>query len=253
MSLGSTVEDKATEYAEYDAKDMSREFEDLAGKVKEILTDSDSPGSDTAISGIQAYLDLIKFKKEDIERVKDLQSVIEFLRKYWNYQRYHLLEKLVNQFSSKQAQAEMQKFIDKFGIYQATTTLGEFIPLTQGEGSPDCENLVHATVEGDPSTTKNPPFMKSFKIKLESKWATCTLRDADNLLVNLLPDTVSHEVVWSSAAYRTKENSVWLEYLVSPTVVELLNKVMEIRRKNMRSMGVLCVQVDDHDFKPEVS
>ena len=258
---GSLTQKQAEGDTNYDAKDMIIKFEDLAGNVEELLTNPDSSGTesgitDTAVSGIQAYLHLIKFKAEDIEKVEDLHSGIELLRQYWNYQRYHLLEKVINQFSSETAHTKMEEFINHFSMFQATTTLGDFVPSIRLEGSSDGEKPVRATLEEDPPipTAKNPPFMNSFKIKFESKWATCTLRDADNILLNLLPDTVSREFVWSSVAYREEENhAVCLEYLVSPTVVELLSKEMKKRTKSMCYMGILCVQVDSDEFKPEVS
>ena len=233
---------------EFDAKDMHIRFETLAGKVENMLTISDSSNTesgstrrntDAVVSGIRAYLHLITFKDEHIQEMTDLASVIKILRQYLNYQRYHLLEKVIFQFGSKKAQSEMkEEFIDTFSKYQATTLLGAFV----------------LSLKRDPpnSAVKNPPFACSLKIMLESKWATCTLRDVENLLVNLLPDTVGREFVWFSTAYPAAEDTlVCLEYLVLPTVIELLRKEMKMRKQTLRSMGIHCVQVDS--FKTEVS
>ena len=231
-------------------------FENLAGKAEEMLSIPDSSDTesgstrrdaDAVVSGIRAYLHLIRFKDEEIQEITNLHSVIEILRQYLNYQRYHLLEKVIVQFGSGEAQTEMKQFIGQFSMYQATTLLGNFVPP---ERSPDEHQLIS---EGNPpnSAAKKPPFMNSFKIVLESKWATCTLTDAENLLVNLLPDTVSREFVWFSTAYRAEENSVCLEYLVSPAVIELLGNEMETRKQTLSSMGVHCVHVDSTVFKTE--
>ena len=233
---------------------MRRGFERLAGELEKMFTIPDSAdtesgstrrNTDAVVSGIRAYLHLIGFKDEDIQEITDLHSVVEILRQYLNYQRYHLLEKVIFQFGSKEAQSEMRAFTEQFSEYQETTSLGNFVPLTP---PPDDD---HSKSEGDPPNiaVKKPPFMHSFKIMLEIKWATCTLRDAENLLVNLLPDTVGREFVWYSTAYRPEDNSVCLEYLVSPTVVELLGKEMEMRKQTLRSMGIHCVYVDSTVFE----
>ena len=276
FKTASLTQKKTEKCAKYNAKYMHRGFEELAGKVEKMLTTPDSSDTessntprtaDAVVSGIRAYLHLIGFKDEDnIQEITDLHSVIVFLRQYLNYQRYHLLEKVIFQFGSKEAQSEMKGFIDQFSEYQETTSLGNFAPLTQPERSPDDH---HSTSEGDPAAkqppddhhstsdgnpaAKQPPFMNSFKIVLESKWATCTLRDAESLLVNLLPDTVSREFVWYSTAYRAEENSVCLEYLFPPAVIELLRKEMEMRKQTLRSMGIHCVQVDSKFFRTAVS
>ena len=235
---------------------MHSEFENLSGDLEKMLTNpgpsdtqSGSTGrnTDEVVSGIRACLHLIGFKDEDIQEIRDLHSVIKILRQYLNYQRYHLLEKVVFQFGSEEARSEMRKFIEKFSDYQVTSLLGNFVPLTQ---SPDGD---HSTPEEKPLNLleRKPAFMNSFKIELESKWATCTLTDAENLLVNLLPDTVGREFVWFSKANRAEENSVCLEYLVSPAVIELLGKEMKMRKQTLSSMGVHCVHVDSTVFKTD--
>ena len=250
---------KTDECAKYNAKFMHRQFEVLAGKVEKMLTNPDFSDTesgystrrdpDAVVSGIRAWLHLIGFQEKDIQQSTNLHSVIEILRQYLNYQRYHLLEKVIFQFCDKKAQDEMKEFIDQFSEYQATTSLGNFVPSKQHP------NDGHLTSEGDPPdiAAKKPAFMNSFKIVLESKWATCTLMDAENLLVNLLPDTVSREFVWFSKADRAEENSVCLEYLVSPAVIELLGNEMETRKQTLSSMGIHCVHVDSKIFKTAVS
>ena len=126
-------------------------------------------------------------------------------------------------------------------------------PVTQMEGSPECIIPTHVTLVGEPPV-QYPPFMRTFKINLESTWATCTLRDAENLLVNLLPDTVSRDFVWSSRTYRAEGNSWCLEYVVSPLVAEAINDELVTKSENMSSMGILGVQVDGFGVvEPKVS
>ena len=281
LPLGSQWETRTTthkqveEHANYSANDMSRMFDDLAGKMEEILSNPDPSDtevteqdttawvteSDEAVSQIQAYLQLIRFNEEDIEQIKDLPSVFKFLCQYWNYQRCHLLKKVVDQFNSEKAQTEMQRFLDHFKEYQTTTKLGYFAPAAQAEapraepaeGLPEDTNPAHETLEGAPS--KIAPFMKTFKVKLQCAWADCTLWDADNLLENLLPNTVSREFVWFSRAYRAEENSVCLEYVISPSVSKVLQHEMEMKKENMplSSMGIIGVQVDGLEIEQMVS
>ena len=268
---------KIEEPSNFSSEDVSLMFDNLAGNMEKLLSNpdnSDTEGdttswiteSDQAVSEIQSYLQLIRFDEDQIQKLNHISSVFKFLSQYWNHQRCHLLKKVVDQFSSENARKEMQTFLKQFKEYQSTTTLGYFAPATEAEAPqaepvalaeelPENVNSAHATLEGiSPKPVKYPPFMKTFKIKLQSTWAMCTLRDAGNLLDNLLPDTVSHEFVWFSRAYRTEENSVCLEYVISPSVFDVLHHEMEMKAESMllSSMAIISINIDGLDIERKV-
>jgi len=268
------VDKQIEEHPKYSSEDVSIMFDNLTESMEKILSNPDAEHdttswnteSDQAVSEIQSYLQLIRFDEDQIQNIKHIPSVFKFLSQYWNHQRCHLLKKVVDQFSSENARKEMQTFLKQFKEYQSTTTLGYFAPATEAEAPqaepvtlaeelPESVNSAHATLEGiSPKPVKYPPFMKTFKIKLQSTWAMCTLRDAENLLDNLLPDTVSQEFVWFSRAYRAEENSVCLEYVISPSVFDVLHHEMEMKVESMllSSMGIISVHIDGLEVKRKV-
>lgn len=275
------VDKQIEEPPKYSSEDVSIRFDNLTESMEKILSNPDAEHdttswnteSDQAVSEIQSYLQLIRFDEDQIQKLNHISSVFKFLSQYWNHQRCHLLKKIVDQFNSENAREKMQtflkqfkEFLEQFKNYQSTTTLGYFAPATEAEAPhaepvalaeelPENVNSAHATLEGNsPKPVKYPPFMKTFKIKLQSTWATCTLRDAENLLENLLPDTVSQEFVWFSRAYRAEENSVCLEYVISPSVFDVLHHEMEMKVESMllSSMGIISVHIDGLEVKRKV-
>ena len=270
----SLVHKQTEEPPKYSSEYVSTKFDNLAGRMEKLLSNPDpsEAGQDTtssiteadqAVSEIQSYLHLIRFDNDQIQTIQHIPSVFKFLSQYWNYQRCHLLKKVVDQFESQKASTEMHEFLVEFKGYQSTTKLGSFAPATEAE-APQAEsaeglqenvNPAPATLEGaHPKPVKYPPFMKTFKIKLQSTWAMCTLRDAENLLENLLPDTISLEFVWFSRAYRAEENSVCLEYMISPSVLDVLHPEMEMKVESMllSSMGIISVHIDGLEVENKV-
>ena len=239
-----------TKPALVDTNEMQRRFTALIGKVQPLLDTPDADptesasesvstsesATDTSVSECQAYLDLIDFPEEETDNISDLQSLFKLLTPYLDFQRFYILEMIVGQFKSEKAREKTHKYRDLLNTYQSQVNLGKF---------------VLAIVTRTPPA--NPPFMRPFSLQLESKWATCTIQDLENLLTRLLPKSIGHTFVWfCNAIQAADDNSICLNYIVSPSVVEILKEEAEKEQGILRSAGVLRLSIDGTDIKSMV-
>lgn len=231
-----------TKPALVDTNEMQRRFAALIDKVQPLLATPDAiptesasesvstseSATDTSVSECQAYLDLIDFPEEETDNISDLQSLFKLLTPYLDFQRFHILEMIVGQFKSEKARQKTLKYHGLLDTYQSQVNLGKFV--------------LAIAIRTPPA---NPPFMRPFSLQLESKWATCTLQDLENLLTRLLPKSIGHTFVWfCNASQVTDDNSIYLNYIVSPSVVEILKEEAEKKQGILRSAGVLRLSID---------
>ena len=230
---------------------MQRWFTTFMEKMRSLLivpnADLVSTGesaTDTSISKCKAYLHLIDFPQEEMDNISDPQSLFELLMPYLNFQRFHVLEMIVGQFTSEKVNkyhAELEKAtkkVDKYRAklekYQSQVKLGKFVL-----------NMVTPPI--------NPPFMRPFGLQLESKWTTCTVQDLEKLLTQILPKSIDHTFVWFCKASQVpSDNSICLDYVVSPSVVEMLKEEAERKQPILKSAGILRLSVNGTDIKPKV-
>ena len=239
-----------TKPALVDTNEMQRRFTALIDKVQPLLDTPDADptesatesvttsesATDTSVSECLAYLDLIDFPEEETDSISDLPSLFKLLTPYLDFQRFYILEMIVGQFKSQKAREKTQKYRDLLNTYQSQVNLGKF---------------VLAIVTRTPPA--NPPFMRPFSLQLESKWATCTIQDLENLLTRLLPKSIGHTFVWfCNASQAADDNSICLNYIVSPSVVEILKEEAEKEQGILRSAGVLRLSIDGTDIKSMV-
>ena len=225
---------------------MQQRFTVLINKVQPILATSDANPTatistshsdiDTSIGDCIACLHLIDFSQEETNNISDVQSLLDFVVPYLDFQRFHILEMIVGQFKSEKARESTQKYRDLLNNYQSQVNLGKF---------------VLAIVMRTPPA--NPPFMRPFSLQLESKWATCTIQDLENLLTQILPKSVGHIFVWFYKAHQVAhDNSICLDYIISPSIVEILKNEAERKQDILRSAGVLSISIDGTNFRPKV-
>ena len=226
---------------------MHRRFTKLIDKVQPLLATPDTDptescttnesATDTSVSECQAYLHLIDFPPEETERIADLPSLFKLLTPYLNFQRFHIFEMIIGRFKSAEAREKTQKYREEhLDVYQAHVKLGRF-----------------ALASDKQSPAVNPPFMRSFSLRLESKWATCTVQDLERLLTCLLPKSIGYTFVWFCKVYQVADdNSICLEYIVSPSVVDILTEEAEKKRGILRSAGILSLHVDGTPIRPKV-
>ena len=228
-----------------DANEMQRKFAEFIDDVQPLLATPDTEPTesittsksvtDTSVSECLAYLHLIDFDQKDTESISDLQSLFELLLPYVSFQRFHILEMIVGHFKSKRARDTTQKYHDLLKAYQSQVNLGNFV-----------QSVAKQTLQ------QNPPFMRTFRLQLESQWATCTLQDLEELLIRILPKSIGHTFVWFCKASQLDDNSIRLDYIVSPSVVELLNGEAKRKRGILRSAGILGLSIDGANFTPKV-
>ena len=230
-----------TKPALLDANVMERWFTTFMEKMRSLLktpsADLDSTGesaTDTSISKCKAYLHLIDFPQEEMDKISDPQSLFELLMPYLNFQRFHVLEMIIGQFRSDKATSIIQKYHGRLDTYQSQVKLGKFVL-----------DMVTPPI--------NPPFMRPFGLQLESKWATCTVQDLQKLLVQILPKSIGNTFVWFCKASQVpSDNSICLDYVVSPSVVEMLKEEAERKQPILKSAGILMLSVNGTDIKPKV-
>ena len=221
---------------------MQRRFKKLVHKVEPLLArpyaDPTEPGIsaiDTSVNECNSYLNLIEFPQEDMINVSDLQSLFNLLMPYLNFQRFHILEMIVDQFKSAKAGTKMSKYRNLLNKYRSQVNLGQFVLATAMQ-----------------TPLASPPFMRPFSLQLESKWATCTIQDLEILLARILPNSIAFTFVWFCNAIQVpKYNSISLEYVVSPSVVEILREEAEKKQGILRCAGILRICVDGASI-PEV-
>lgn len=230
-----------------DEDEMHRKFAALINKVEPLLTTPDTDptescstsesATDTSVSECQAYLHLIDFPPEETESITDLPSLFKLLTPYLNFQRFHIFEMIVAQFKSARAKEKTQKYREELlNVYQAHVKLGRFA-LASEKHSP----------------AVNPPFMRPFSLRLESKWATCVIQDLERLLTCLLPKSIGYTFVWFCRAYQVADdNSICLEYIVSPSVVDILTEDARKKSGILRSAGILSLNIDGTLITPKV-
>lgn len=245
-----TTEEQQTEAetkpALMDANDLQRKFSALIDKVQPLLSTSDAEptesinpnesATDTSVSECKAYLHLIDFDQDELDRsISDPQSLFNLLTQYLSFQRFHILEMIVGQFKSERAREKMQKYRDLLDEYQSQVNLGKFIQAIKTQIPPE-----------------NPLFMRKFSIQLESQWVTCTVQDLENLLTQILPKSIGFTFVWFCKASQGVDNSISLDYIVSPSVWEILKKEAQKKQGILRSAGVLSICIDGTDFRTKV-
>ena len=235
-----------TKPALVDTNEMQRRFTALIDKVQPLLDTPDAEptewfstgesATDTSVSECKAYLHLIDFDQEDTESISDLQSLFKLLIPYMNFQRFHILEAIVHQFKSAKARRKTQKYRDLLNAYQSTVNLGRFVQAVTRQSPPE-----------------NPPFMRPFSLQLESKWATCTIKDLESLLVRILPKSIGYTFMWFCKARQIPDdNSIYLDYIVPPSVLDMLQKEAERKQGILRSAGVLSIHIDGTDISSKV-
>lgn len=224
-----------TKPALVDTNEMQRRFAALIEKVLPLFSTGESD-TDTSVSECKAYLDLIDFDQEDTESISDLQSLFELLIPYMNFQRFHIFEAIVHQFRSEKATRKTQKYRDLLNAYQSRVNLGRFVRAVKTQIPPE-----------------NPPFMRPFSLQLESRWVTCTIEDLQNLLGRILPKSIGHTFVWFCKARQVPDdNSIYLDYIVPPSVLEMLQKEAERKQGILRSAGILSIRIDGTDISSKV-
>ena len=226
-----------------DTDEMQQKFTGLIDKVQLLLATPDADptepvstsksATDISVNECKAYLDLIEF---DTESISDLQSLFKLLIPYINFRRFHILEAIVGQFKSAKAKQEMQKYRALLNAYQSSVDLGRFVHAIKRQTAPE-----------------NPAFMRHFSLQLESKWATCAIEDLENLLVQILPKSIGYTFVWFCNAHQfLNDNSIRLDYIVPPFMVENLRNVAERKKGILRSAGVLSICIDGTYIEPKV-
>ena len=192
--------------------------------------------TDTSVSECKAYLHLIDFPEEERDNISDPQSLFKLLMPYLDFQRFYILEMIVGQFKSDKARKKIQNYRGLLSTYQSLN-LGKFVLAIALRNAP-----------------LNPPFMRPFTLQLESKWATCTIQDVENLLNRILPKSIGHTFVWfCSASQAADDNSISLDYVVSPSVVDILKKEAKRKQGILESAGILRLSIDGTDLsKPKV-
>ena len=229
-----------------DANDMQRKFLTLIDKVQPLLstpdaepTESDNTSesaTDTSVSECKAYLHLIDFDQDELDRnISDPESLFKMLTQYLNFQRFHILEMIVGQFKSEGARKKMLKYRALLDEYQTQVNLGKFIQAIKTQTPPE-----------------SPNFMRKFSLYLESQWVTCTVQDLENLLTQILPKSIGFTFVWFCRASQGVDNSICLDYIVSPSVWEILKKEAQKNQGILKSAGVLSICIDGTDFRSEV-
>lgn len=192
--------------------------------------------TDTSVSECKAYLNLIDFDKDELDRnVSDPKSLLQLLRPYLSFQRFHILKMIVGQFKSKKAEKKMNKYHDLLNSYQSVVNVGRFVQAITTQSPPE-----------------NPDFMTKFSLYLESQWAKCKVQDLENLLTQILPKSIGYTFVWFCKANREGDNSICLDYVVSPSVWEILKDEAEKKQGVLRSAGILKIHIDGTDIRPKV-
>ena len=240
--------------APVNANDLQRKFTALIDKVQPLLATPDADptesvstsesATDTSINKCQAYLHLINFPQEQIDKISDPQSLFRLLTQYLNFQRFHVLEMIVGLFKNEEAKRKTQKYHDVLKVYQSQVDLGTFVQAIEMQTHPD-----NPTRE----CTINPTFMRPFSLQLESKWATCSIKDLKRLLTRLLPKSISRSFVWFCKASRVPDdNSISLEYVVPLSIVDNIQKEAKKKQGVLGSAGILKLSIDDDHFRPKV-
>ena len=229
-------QDSELDDEQLNTQQMIRKFHDLTQKLEDSLAKSETNGkaTDEGISGCQAYLRLIDFSEQDVEKVTDISSLFKMLEDYLNFHRYHLLEMVVSQFDCSEAQQRLSEFLEKFRKYEANTPLDDIASRRK-------EDL------------QVPGFMRPFNLILESVWASCTLKDIHSLLKSLLPESVSDTFVWFSTAYRMKPNYICLEYYISKSLANNMRLEAERKQGVLQCSGILRLCIDGFTVEHMVS
>ena len=229
-------QDRELDDEKLNTQQMIRKFHDLTQKLEDSLTKSGANGMDTdeGISGCQAYLRLIDFSEQDVEKVTDISSLFKMLQDYLNFHRYHLLEMVVSQFDCSEAKQKLNHFLEKFKTYEANTPLDDIASSRKED---------HQV----------PGFMRPFNLILESVWASCTLKDFHSLLKSLLPESVSDTFVWFSTACRIKPNYICLEYYISKSLANSMRLEVERKQGVLQCSGILRLCVDGFTIEHTVS
>ena len=242
--------------------DLQLKFTSLIGKVQPLLAtpdadptesvNTDKSATDTSINKCQAYLRLLDFPQEQIDSISDPQSLFKLLTQYLNFQRFHILEMIVGLFKSDEAKRKIQKYRDVLELYQSQVKLGSFVQAIQPQTQPD--NPTHEPDNPTHECIKNPTFMRPFTLQLESKWATCLIKDLQKLLFRLLPKSIGHTFVWFCKASQVPDNnSICLKYVVPLSIVESITKEAKRKQGILESAGVLMLSIDGANFRPKVS
>ena len=214
--------------------DTATESVSITDTATESVSISQS-ATDTSVSECKAYLHLIDFHQEETDNISDPQSLFELLMPYLDFQRFHILEMIVGQFKSEKARKKIQNYRRLLNTYQSLN-LGKFVLAMAMQNAP-----------------LNPPRMRPFTLKLESKWATCTIHDLETLLNRILPKSIGHSFVWfCKASQVAKNNSIRLDYIVSPSVVDFLKHEVERKQAILGSAGILKLSIDGTVLKPKV-
>ena len=129
----------------------------------------------------------------------------------------------------------MLKYRALLDEYQTQVNLGKFIQAIKTQTPPE-----------------SPNFMRKFSLYLESQWVTCTVQDLENLLTQILPKSIGFTFVWFCQASQGVNNSICLDYIVSPSVWEIFKKEAQKNQGILKSAGVLSICIDGTDFRSEV-
>ena len=206
--------------------------------ITDIATESVSisqSATDTSVSKCKGYLHLIDFPEEETDSISDPQSLFKLLMPYLDFQRFHILEMIVGQFKSDKAKKKIQNYRKLLSTYQSLN-LGKFVLAIAMRSAP-----------------LNPPFMRPFSLQLESKWTTCTIQDLETLLNRILPTSVGDTFMWFCKARQVADdNSICLDYIVSPSVVDILKQEAKRKQGILGSAGILRLSIDGTDLKPKV-
>ena len=245
VKAASVNEEKSKAETTVEANELQQHFTTLINNLQLLLATSDAEPTetvsssqsdiDTNIGECKAYLNLIDFPQEETCKILDVHSLLDLLKPYLDFQRLYILEMIVGQFKSEKARERTQKYRDLLDAYQSQVNLGKFVLTIAMDNLP-----------------VNPPFMSPFSLQLESKWATCTIQDLESLLTQILPESIGHIFVWFYKAHHVADNSICFDYVISPSIVEILKKEAERKQAIMRSAGVLRISIDGTHFRPKV-
>ena len=236
----------------HSAKDMKDLFSTLTKYVKELLS-STGDSNDTAVSKCFASLYLFSehvLASDEREELHDIDSVFRVFGQYWSFRRLHLLETVVNQFSSEEGSSQEGDSKEAAMVFEKVKSkIEEYkVLLEEYENATRLCELTHELEKLEKESPNIPPFMKPFRLKLESSWASCSVKDVDSLLCYLLPSAISPSFVWFASAHKCQENGLMsqtLNYFVLQSMDSALDAAVKKTSTIFSSLGILSVQVKD--------
>ncbi len=177
------------------------------------------------------HLQFIESNVDKIVKTDDTELIFSYLKLYWSFLNYSLLEHIIDKFGSVQLKDDMTKYVNDLVVFRATTTVAQFVEVWQ-------KICIRRT---------RPPHFSELAVSITLNPSECTLEDLENVRKDFCRELLLSD--FALVLVDVQPGSVFVVWYVPSSIVPQLSRALRDYKGNLFCIHCIsALKLDDQFF-----